>query len=1313
MKTRISTKLMLAAGTVVLALVSALGITAYNIARHGLEKQIAAHLESVAQSRAAHVATFLHEHVEMIRLTATSRIMMEDLRSLYAARADKAPIVRSLNKRLHNLLDPDGGIYSVSLLDRHGVTVASTNVEHIGLDKSTDAYFVAGRNGPFIKDAYHSQTTGRDCLAFSAPLNDHTSGELLGVLVARLDIAALNEITTDRAGLGKTGETYLINKHGFMITQSRFLQDTFLKQKIDTENARRCLADMKAVHAHRLAEGHEHKAELFRDYRGAPVLGVHAHIPEMEWGLLAEIDASEAFAPVIRLRSTILALSLLAAGTTLGLACFFARRISRPIRELHVGSERIGRGELDYRVDIRTGDEIEELAAEFNRMAGKLSESHASLERKVAERTKNLAKTNEALRESRARYLNLIETVNDWIWEVDADGVYTYVSPKVRDMLGYEPEEVLGKTPFDLMAPEEVRRVGKIFGQIAARQEPFSAMENTNLHKDGHSVVIETSGVPFFDADGAFLGYRGVDRDITERKQAEEALRASNLYQRQLLDTAATGIFTVDDRRRITSINQAFRTMTGFRDEDVVGKCCEVLKGDICMKECPLFDPVRTEPILHKECTIQARDGRRMTILKNAGILRDNAGRVTGGVESFVDVTELIEAREAAETANRSKSEFLANMSHEIRTPMNGIIGMTEIALDTDLDPQQREYLETVKVSADSLLAVLNDILDFSKVEAGKLELDSVDFNLRDVVESTVRALAGRAHTKGLELACHVPADVHEVLTGDPGRLRQIIANLVGNAVKFTAEGEVAVHVETESETAEEVCLHFAVRDTGIGIPADKHDGIFDTFAQLDATTTRKYGGTGLGLAISSQLVEMLGGRIRVESPNPESQSRSAGGPGSIFHFTTRFRKQRVPAGKPVPAPPEKLRNMSVMVVDDNATNRRILTETLAAWAMRPRAFENGKSALAAMELASQSGSPFPLVLLDANMPDMDGFTVAERIKQHPDLAGATIMMLTSGGRRGDAARCRRLGVAAYLTKPITRSALLDGILSALGMQAAGHESKPLVTQHSLRETRRRLRILLAEDNAVNRKVITLVIGRWGHDVAHAENGKAVLATLNNGKPFDLILMDVQMPEMDGLEATAEIRKREQETGEHIPIVAMTAHALKGDRERCLAVGMDGYVSKPIRPEDMLDEIWRVVPSTAGNERTASAPQAEPAAAEPAVLDEAELLSRIGGNRDRMKEVVELFLEDCPKQMSDIREAIASSDSAGIDHAAHAFKGAVGNLGAHAAFQAAQVLEAAGQNGNLTGAQEAFAALEAEAARLRPALGRLTREDKP
>jgi two-component system, sensor histidine kinase and response regulator len=732
----------------------------------------------------------------------------------------------------------------------------------------------------------------------------------------------------------------------------------------------------------------------------------------------------------------------------------------------------------------------------------------------------------------------------------------------------------------------------------AASFAPVPGSGNTS-----HAVSVSSLGVLGISTVTLMVLGLALVGSIADKRFSVQASRLESSERRysQLVQRSLAGIYRTTLDGRILQMNEAFSRILGYHSAAALEDLgASMLSEDPAEYEALVRRLITEKSVTNLERRLCRQDGSAVWVLENATLIDGTEGPVVEG--TIIDITDrkqaeakLLQAKELAEEASRAKSEFLANMSHEIRTPMNGILGMVELALDTELNTEQREYITMVKVSADSLLTIINDILDFSKIEARKLDLEIVPFDLRNHVDETLKVLAPRAHQKGLELAFEMDASVPECVEGDPGRLRQIMNNLLGNAIKFTSRGEVVMRVRSEEARGGQVLLNFVVSDTGVGIPKHLQAKIFEAFSQADSSTTRKYGGTGLGLTISARLVEMMGGRIWVESTE---------GIGSQFYFTALLSVANSESLYTPPAQGTVLIGMPVLVVDDNETNRRILENMLKGWQMKPTLAASAAEAVQILTRGRLPGELLPLILTDVHMPEIDGFDLVQQLREDPALAKAVIIMLTSGGQRGDAARCRELGVAGYITKPVSQAELKRLILHVLS--PSKESTRPLVTRHLLRETRAEsgsLHILVAEDNAVNQHLARRLLEKRGHRVTIAETGRRALETLETNR-FDLVLMDLQMPEMGGLEASALIREKERATGEHIPIIAMTAHAMSEDEERCIKAGMDGYVSKPIKVDKLFQVVQQLIPgfrdessSTAPPSRTTRQADTSPAEA--------------------------------------------------------------------------------------------------------------------
>lgn len=944
-----------------------------------------------------------------------------------------------------------------------------------------------------------------------------------------------------------------------------------------------------------------------------------------------------------------------------------------------------------------------------------LREAHEGLEQRVAERTADLAKTNEELKheinqreraekkikDSQALYSSLVENLPVHVLRKDVNGRFTFANQSFCDLLGKSLEEITGKTDSDFFPEELAKKYCQDDQQVLETGELFETVEENKSDDETRYVHVMKSAVR--DASGKIAGVQVIFWDVTKHKNAESALEHERYLLHALMDNLPHNIYFKDTQSRFIRINKALTQCFGLNDpSEALGKTdADFFTNEHAQEALADEQEIMRsgQPILDKEEKETWTDGHMTWAATSKLPLRSTSGEIIGTFGISRDITDrkrakiqLQAAKEAAELANRVKSEFLATMSHEIRTPMNGIIGMIDLLRNTEPTSQQRTYLDLASQSAETLLRLINDILDFSKIEAGKFELESVGFNLRDTLGDTLHTLSGRASAKELELTYRIPPEIPDNLVGDPGRLCQIILNLAGNAIKFTEKGEISVDVRLESQVHDTIRLHFAVTDTGPGIPSEKQKIIFEAFRQADSSMSRRYGGTGLGLAISSHLAELMKGRMWVESEI---------GMGSTFHFIATFSLQPDISTNPLPEL-ETLNNLQVLIVDDNRTNRLILEEMLSNWRMKPTAVDSGQAALTEMDRAAKANEPFHLVLLDGLMPEMDGFTLAEQIRQTPALSETTLIMLSSAGNPEGSKRCRELGIEYCLIKPVKQSELLDSIIATLSV-ATADEVKPPIADDESPANFSHLNILLAEDGLVNQKVAVNLLEQQGHKVTVANNGQEVLTALES-ELFDVVLMDVQMPEMDGFEATSIIREREKESGTHLPIIAMTAHAMKGDRERCLEAGMDGYIAKPIRAKDLYKTIDVTVSRLRGPQN-----QDKSVTENEERLDREKILEQTGGDTETLREIVELFSEESAKLMAKIHDAISSENSSELQRAAHTLKGSIRIFGVERPAAAALRLECMGRDKDLTGAEEAYSTLEKEIEWLIPKLRSLVK----
>ena len=954
---------------------------------------------------------------------------------------------------------------------------------------------------------------------------------------------------------------------------------------------------------------------------------------------------------------------------------------------------------------------------------------------------KKLNRVEQNLENERDLLRTLINSLPDLVFVKDLDCRFLAVNESITRFLGAERiEDVIGKSDFDFSSDELARHFVEDDRSVMQSGEPLVGREELVMGSDGQPMWLLTTKVPFRNSEGEVTGLIGIARDITEIKVSQQQL-ARQAIEAELLHHATTmaaetqslidalqgcvsivcqmtgwpvghvyvptndpqsevlqptGIWHIDETLKIDEFRHVTERTAFKKGEGLPGRIwasgnpewIRNVENDDNFPRAKLCRQMGVKgafgfPISIRNELVAAleffaneemeRDDRLLMVVRTLG---EQVGRV---IERKLAEEALRAARDAADAANRAKSDFLANMSHEIRTPMNAVIGMTELLQDTELNKTQREYVRMVRDSGEALLALIDDILDFSKIEAGKFTLEETPFNLHESLGDTMKSLAIRAHDKNLELAFHISPDVPGALIGDPSRLRQIVVNLVGNAIKFTDEGEILVDVNCLSADDSVALLKFDVKDTGIGIPEDKLDAIFGAFEQADMSTTRRFGGTGLGLAITSRIVELMGGQTTVDSVLGE---------GSTFSFTARFEVTDQDVRQLSPAK-DNLNGLRVLVVDDNKTNRLILDEMLRVRGMQPLSVGGAAEALRVLEEAAKQGEEYPLILTDVNMPEVDGFSFVEQVRELTDQGQPVIMVLTSGDRPGDRQRCEELDVAAHLMKPVKQSELFDAIVVALGVTEVP-DSPDRQSSADDGSSVRPLKILLAEDAYANQVLAVGLLKKWDHTIEVAENGRIALEKLQS-EPYDLVLMDVQMPEMDGLEATRQFRQLEADGAmahqpqTPLPIFAMTAHAMKGDRERCLKAGMDDYISKPIRAAELRATIEKHFAGE--SESTTSSPDDK-------LVDWPTALEAVGGDAELLKVVVSAFLEECDQHRADLKTAIETGDMPTTQRLGHLIKGVCATLGAESARAPAAEIEERGKQGEASGIPELHARLE-------------------
>ncbi|MBI1747394.1 MAG: response regulator [Acidobacteria bacterium] len=1293
-----------------------IGAYAYRQAKRNMEEKIGFYLQTLAEDTMTGIDRMLFERQQDARIWAELELIQNDI------------LTGDIDNRIHlyiSKMKESYGIYKdIFVSDAKGHVIAATEPTLRALSLEDEPWFsMAIKGTPTIGRLERCQPLkGALVLNISYPVvSSFNKRQIIGVLTTLLDwgkvVGNINSVKMNANGQDENGYVLVVDPDGTYISVPPFMkvEDYVLKARLTDRGFVNVMQRLHAAKSRFVETTVKGESFLVGYASSTAVLGSRP----TGWSTLTIERSAVASAAVRRLWAPILITGITLTIVILVIALRFAKIFLGPIISMAAAADKIAGGDLNQNVSVSTEDEIGQLARSFNQMVSSLKASRAAafsadIGAALTE-SDTLRRMLELCAEAVMRHLSAA-FVRIWTLDGDKNVLELQANAGMPSQANGPPWQALWGPPRH--------------GLLTQERSPYinNAIISDPQFPDQGWIVQE--GLVAFAGHPLMVGAQlvGVLEMFSRRPITENHLQALGSVARWIaLGVARKRI--EDAQARLTAIieatpdlvsiadlhgrqfylNKAGRRMLGIGDN-------ENTKSINLREHCPPWARLLIENtaipealcqgVWSGESTFQNRDGRELPVSQViiAHTKPDGAVEFLSTIARDISERkqtekELNEAKEAAEAAACAKSQFLANMSHEIRTPMNGVIGMTALLLDSNLSAEQREYTEAVNSSGKALLTIINDILDFSKIEVGKLSLEIIDFDLRQSIEEVTELLAAQAQNKGLELASLVCYDVPTPLRGDPGRLRQILTNLVGNAVKFTEKGEVIIRATLIEDTVDSVMIRFSVTDTGIGIPPEARALLFKCFSQADSSTTRRYGGTGLGLAISKELAKLMGGEIDVESKP---------GQGSTFWFTARLEKQPVCA-QPALGARSELGGLRVLIVDDNAANRSILHHQITPWGTKNDCAEDAMSALALLHAAAGRGEPYDVAILDMQMPGMDGIELARSIKADPAIAPVRLIMLTSLGVRGQAQQARQVGVAAYLTKPARQSQLYECIATVMGLPPVSPSvstttAAPLVTRHSLAEAngRARAHILVAEDNEVNQKVAVRMLEKLGYRADLAGNGLAAVEACVRTR-YSAVLMDCQMPEMDGYEATAEIRRREGDA-RRTPIIAMTANAMQGDRDMCLAIGMDDYIAKPVKFEELeavLDRWVLLSTATTGDEgRAARQTEEQDVAVDTTVLAALREL-QAEDEPDILTELIDLFMRDAPLRLTALKEATERRDAQALKLTAHSLKGSAGNLGARRMAKISAELEALSQTTDLGRAEKLVAQLEVELGRVR------------